>query len=575
MISIYPRKRKIIKVSSFLIKNQKIVNIFFLSFVFFSFIGNSQDLGNLKNQKPFTIRGSLGTSASVYSQSGTNPNSSPFSWMVTGNFQANIYGVDLPFSFVYSERDRNYRQPFNQFGLSPHYKWFTAHLGYRNLNFSSYTLAGYSILGAGFEMNPGKLRVGFIYGRFNRETGYPGNGINPTPAYKRNGFSFKAGYGTKTNFFDLIFLKAQDDSTSLKRDSNFTGLNPASNVVIGYNSKFTIAKGFTFESEGALSVYTENVRNDSASETVNNMVKSFKGVVPVNITSEDNTAVRVALGYKIKNYSLKLQYRRIAPNFKSMGAYFINNDFQNITLEPGVKFPQKKLNIRGSIGLQQDNLSKNKKTTSARTIGSAGLSWNPGKFGLDINYSTLTTSQKAGNIPLVDTSKVFQSNQSLTFTPRYMFASAKNNNSITLVYSYLVMNDHNDKTADFTEFMVNNAILSYTIAEKEGKYAVNAGVNYSGFTRKNTSTNLYGFSAGYTKSLLKKMLTLTVPLSVMKSDIPGAGSVILNFFPTANMQIKNKHNFSLQASYIANYADAGSTGSYHEIKAEIGYIYNF
>ena len=118
--------------------------------------------------------------------------------------------------------------------------------------------------------------------------------------------------------------------------------------------------------------------------------------MPVNITSESKPAIKAALAYKIKKYSLKLQYQRVAPGYKSMGVYYINNDFQNITIEPAINFQKQKLNIRGSIGIQQDNLSKVKKATSARTIGSAGLSWNPvSKFGINVNYSNLTTAQKS------------------------------------------------------------------------------------------------------------------------------------------------------------------------------------
>jgi len=39
--------------------------------------------------------------------------------------------------------------------MSPYYKWITIHVGYRNINYSQFTLAGHTILGAGIELHPG------------------------------------------------------------------------------------------------------------------------------------------------------------------------------------------------------------------------------------------------------------------------------------------------------------------------------------------------------------------------------------------------------------------------------------
>jgi len=47
----------------------------------------------------------------------------PFTWMLTGSPTLSVYGITLPFSFTISEQQRNFRQPFNKFGVSPYYKW--------------------------------------------------------------------------------------------------------------------------------------------------------------------------------------------------------------------------------------------------------------------------------------------------------------------------------------------------------------------------------------------------------------------------------------------------------------------
>jgi len=81
-------------------------------------------------------------------------------WYLQGSPVITVYGIVLPFSFRLSEQQRDFRQPFNQFGVSPYYKWAKLHLGYRSHNWSTYALAGHSITGVGLELTPGKFQVG-------------------------------------------------------------------------------------------------------------------------------------------------------------------------------------------------------------------------------------------------------------------------------------------------------------------------------------------------------------------------------------------------------------------------------
>ena len=130
----------------------------------------AQDLTNIKDQKPIRFSGSTELRGIFYNASGIANRREPFTWILSGNPTLSLYGWDIPFSFILSRDDRAFRQPFNQFGMSPTYKWLTLHGGYRNVNFSSFTLGGHTMLGGGVEANPGKWRLGFMYGRLNRAT---------------------------------------------------------------------------------------------------------------------------------------------------------------------------------------------------------------------------------------------------------------------------------------------------------------------------------------------------------------------------------------------------------------------
>ena len=148
---------------------RKIPLIFLLALLIMSFIliqhVSAQDLSDLKNTKPFAITGNVGVNTSFYSVSGIPDRQAPFAYGVNASATMTLFGIAMPFSFSwYNNNKAGFHQPFNQFGISPTYKWLTLHLGYRNLSFSEFTLSGYTFLGAGVEAKPGKFRLGRLVG---------------------------------------------------------------------------------------------------------------------------------------------------------------------------------------------------------------------------------------------------------------------------------------------------------------------------------------------------------------------------------------------------------------------------
>src|SRR5208283_2880744 len=139
----------------------------FVLFLFFCIIFSpklhSQNMEGIGKQKPVTLTGGMMAQIIFYNANGISGDRQPISYIFTGSPTIDLYNtVTIPFIFTYSEQERLLRQPFNQFGISPKYKWITLHVGYQNLNYSQFTLAGHTILGAGVDLTPGIFRFGFI-----------------------------------------------------------------------------------------------------------------------------------------------------------------------------------------------------------------------------------------------------------------------------------------------------------------------------------------------------------------------------------------------------------------------------
>ncbi|MGE8377958.1 MAG: hypothetical protein ACN6PN_06385, partial [Sphingobacterium sp.] len=176
----------------------------------------AQELSNITKEKPFRFDGNVELRGMFYHASGIADRMEPVNYLISGSPTISLYGWRIPFSFTLSKKQSSFQQPFNQFGLSPTYKWITLHAGYRNVTFSPYTLAGHTILGGGVELHPGKLRFGLMYGRLNRATVIDTASMSLVPySFTRKGLAVKLGYGTSANFFDLNLLHAKDDSSSI------------------------------------------------------------------------------------------------------------------------------------------------------------------------------------------------------------------------------------------------------------------------------------------------------------------------------------------------------------------------
>ena len=67
-------------------------------------------------------------------------------------------------------------------------------------------------------------------------------------------------------------------------------------------------------------------------------------------------ALNVSFDYPAGNGTIGAGYERIDPNYKTLGAYFFNNDLENITVNASQTIFDNKLNLSVNAGLQQDNL---------------------------------------------------------------------------------------------------------------------------------------------------------------------------------------------------------------------------
>jgi hypothetical protein len=231
-------------------------------------VADAQDLEQLDKKKPIKVTGGLNATQTFYSASGIQNRRDPYFWMLNANLNFNLFGVlDVPLSATFSQQNRSYTQPFNQYGLSPRYKSVTGHFGYRSMQFSQFTLGGNIFLGAGIEVAPSTSFVKWsaMYGRFTKavDTFATDGVISGQPAYERWGWGTKVTLGKELQkrSYDIILFNARDNPTSISNAiADSFGLKPAENFVVGLVTRQAITEQLNFDIEYALSAFTEDMR---------------------------------------------------------------------------------------------------------------------------------------------------------------------------------------------------------------------------------------------------------------------------------------------------------------------------
>jgi hypothetical protein len=529
----------------------------------------AQDLSNLSTKDPIKIVGSFTGRTTFYNSSNLSARRVPFSWQASGGATITLLnGLQIPLSFIFSEQSRSFSQPFNQFGMSPRYKGLTLHAGYRNLNFSEFTLAGQSIFGGGVEIQQGQLRAGFIGGRFNRASiGFQ----SQDPTFYRQGFAAKIGYGKNDSYLDLIILSAGDVEKSIENYTNIQTFTPKKNTVFGVNFRKQLFKNLTISAETALSVFT----NDITARNLDSFnVPAIVDEFGANISSEPAIAIRSGLEYRNSSWGIALGFQQIDAGYRSMGAYYLYNDMQMFSAAPNFSFLNGKISLNGNLVLQKDNLKKYQSITTNRFSPSASLGLNLSqKFGIDLQGQLFTTNQSIEN-PLLALEENLQNNSLYSFTasPRWNLNSQTTSHSINISLGWQTLKDQNLISRDYSQFNSITGGIFYALSLLSTKTSINVGANYSGFNTVLVSSKpTFSFNGGASRSFDKGKYSVSGNSSISLSEFSRASNFSGNF-----MYQLNKHNqftASLNALWINFSNDLIPTGNEQRVTCQ--YRYNF
>lgn len=513
-----------------------------------SFNISAQDIEAIAKAPILTTNGGISVSQ-IATYAPENPNTDPYALYLGGNLNFNAFGVvNVPLSFAYTNQQlsKSVSLPFNRFSIAPSYKWVKVYAGYTSMNFSSYSLAGHELFGGGIELTPDNgFHISALFGRMRKP-----NSDENDPSYRRMGGGLSVEYKHEKFDVGVNVFKAQDIASTNPFPVDSVPINPQDNLTGSVKANLNLVKNLRIGGEYGLSAVnrgmTDNKDDFRLLHTQGDMAVYHAGKAQVSYTFFANT--------------IGATYERVAPNYTTLGAYYMTNDFENITANFSTSI--KKINIALDGGYQRNNLDKQKTNTTSRLIYSANISSNiTEKLSLGVSlsnlqayvyindiYSQVTQTNQYQNL---DTLNVTQLNYTAALNASYLLESTKERRQSTNLNFMYQKSAEAQQYSKFSGNDIFNTSLSYQFSLIPTQFNASASVsnNYNKMP-ESMYINAMTYNVSLQKTFFKVLKSsLTTTFSDMYNQ-EGSVSNVLNVRLSGGYTLVKKHNFNLAMTLL-------------------------
>ncbi len=547
----------------------------------------SKTVDNIKNS-PLKINGGISANSIFYNSNG-HSSREPFTYFLQGNLNIGWLTFNMPLSYSFSNQGSKlgYETPFkfNRLSLHPKYKWLQGHIGDVAMTFSPYTLSGHQFTGGGLELTPeGAFSISAMAGRLLKATEDDGQ-QQTLPAFRRMGYGGKLGWEQETYKVGLIGFYAKDDINSISVVPDNRGITPKENLVIGLNGEITIDENYTIKAEYASSAITQDLRAETTRENGTGVTSLFfnnRG------STEYYDAFKAGLEMKVDKMQIGLGYERIDPGYETLGAYFFNNDFENLTLNATSPVFNDMLNLSFNIGYQRDNLNNQKTQATNRFVGAINATLKATDkitvTGAYSNFSTHTNKSLNQFDDINDSDLTDEDLEALNFKQLSQNANVninwvlaegeKNSQNINLNYSLASSANVQAgiiRVGQANNFHNANAVYTIGFPKKDLNISTSFNYNYSDIGRDDS--NAYGGALDVSKKFFDKKLNSAFGITYNTNNNKDTKTDVLNFRLNASTVLAKKHNFSLNTVQL--FRNTTNQGTLNELTVTFGYAYVF
>lgn len=535
---------------------------------------SAQNISEIAQSDPLIITGAIGTQNTYYHSSAGNGSMSPLSNSIYANLDISVYGINMPFSFYYTNNNTSFSYPHFSFNVSPSYKNWTLHLGQRSMPFSNY-IYNIPFYGAGLEFNNKKLRFGAFYGRLKKAINEdPTDPTSRSPQYARFGWGFKIGYGNNRNYLDLFLFRAKDRISSIDerwQDRYF----PQENIAMGLKGRVSIKRILSFTGNFATSIFTKNRFSEKIDHpSVTKWDKVFDG----KYSSLYRFAGDVNANLSLRNFNALVSYRIVQPDYMTLGSNYISNNLHSLGIALNTSLFKNKMAVTGNFSAQEDNLNNRQLYTTRGFVYSASTNFNiANNFSVNAAYNGYLQCQADGTAHVNDTTEIHRVMHGFSLSPNYSIDGKYLGHQIGTSYNFN-KNKNKNKFANGVGDVTTHALgVNYSMNVISIETDFNGCYNHQTSKSPDSKFTTDVFSLGASKSLLKdRNLNLSCNMSYSINRMDGQRTRSFGGDLSAGLVVKEAHNLALSAT-VNKYNDYYMVEnlSYSGLDYSISFNYTF
>ena len=538
---------------------------------------------------PFSISGTLNLSTRSYNAFNTPDRQSPFIWYLNTNVNMRVYNINIPVSAIISAQNEQLSHPFNRetldnladrrftrIGMSPNYKWIKLHAGHRSMNFSPMTVSNHVFLGGGMELTPGKVRFAHFYGRMAKTEprDLALTGFNQQ-VFSRTGYGFKVGYGSENDFLDIILFKARDNDNAFQDiNTDTTSVFRNENSVLAINGKAVLMDRVRLNLELSASAFTEN-SNDPILDNGEGSIHDF--LLSKRLSTKYRKAINAGVNFDGDLFTLGMGYKRIEPEYRSLGAYFFNNDLEHYPANLGFSLLKNRLKVNATLGIQKNNLFEEKATQLNRNISSINLNYFYNALNLGLNYSNFSSEVSFVLNPDLDSLNAIIVTDNLSLNGSYTIVNNRNDRHlISMNIALQAVTDDLQNQSMSAESQMINLLASYRMFPNQSVWKFNSMLNFNQNELSNILIRRYGMGFGAERTIIQDKLSFGLQTVYYISSGENINNQTINIKGSIPYTINKRHRINLGLLYLNRINGASSMmNDFQELTIILNYGYKF
>jgi hypothetical protein len=421
------------------------------------------------------------------------------------------------------------------------------------MNFTKYTLSGHQFKGWGFEYQPDKYYLAYMRGILKPAIIEDFTDVSLIePSFQRNAWAVKGGYESEDLVYGFAFLKSIDDPNSIRNYEDYrSSITPRENAVIGLYGKKSIGEKLVFDFDYAFSGLSYDIVNDPNLDIGTQYTAyNYFGLFSTRNNSIYDKALNSSLTYKILDFDISYNYERVDPDFRTLGAFFFNNNFITRTASVSRSFLKEKLNVNLEGGVEKIAEPKVEQENNGRLIGSLNTRYKVNdRLSLTGKYSNLNNSNLIRKPSLqsssIDSIIQTQTKEKINFGSNIVLGDEKNKIlNLSAGYQRGIIVDR-DQFLTTRNNISRNAGINLSMSREKTTHAL----SYAIAAITNNATNLYShnFSHNFTKPIndISNLATLTA-LNIINSE--SVNSVTIQGELSYDFQYQDIHKITTSIS---------------------------